>query len=79
MFIFTIFNFREFIIYIVLYTTVSIVYRNVDNPYFKDYFEKLCLQFRSYTDLIPISFVLGEFIRDLINALYTRYQHGVLY
>ena len=50
---------REFLIYISCYTAVSLLYRLVLTGGHKAYFEKLCLQFGHYTDLVPISFVLG--------------------
>nr|XP_039254757.1 uncharacterized protein LOC120331695 isoform X1 [Styela clava] len=65
--------YKEFIIYITLYTILSLVYRYVSHSDFKNYFEKLCLQFQSYTDLVPISFVLGFYVSMVVGRWWQQY------
>jgi len=52
---------REFLIYTSLYSLISVIYRFSLHGEQKKTFEKLCLQFNHYTDLVPISFVLGRY------------------
>ena len=54
--------FREFLIYSVLYLAIALTYRFLMKSDQKLFFEKLCLQFEHYTDLVPISFVLGKML-----------------
>ncbi|XP_053923938.1 bestrophin-1 isoform X2 [Cuculus canorus] len=51
--------YSEFLIFISLYFTISLVYRLILNESQRLMFEKLALYCNSYAELIPVSFVLG--------------------
>ncbi|NXS23436.1 BEST1 protein, partial [Mystacornis crossleyi] len=51
--------YSEFLIFISLYFTISLVYRLILSESQRLMFEKLALYCNSYAELIPVSFVLG--------------------
>uniref|UniRef100_A0A8C6UUL7 Bestrophin homolog n=1 Tax=Neogobius melanostomus TaxID=47308 RepID=A0A8C6UUL7_9GOBI len=58
--------YRELIIFTVLYYFFSVVYRYLLNKDQKQQFEKLSIYCDRYAELIPVSFVLGEFYVTLV-------------
>ncbi|XP_002130457.2 uncharacterized protein LOC100175557 [Ciona intestinalis] len=67
--------YKEFLIFITLYTILTVVYRALLHGESKVYFEKLCLQFQDYTDLIPISFVLGFYVTLIVGRWWSQLEH----
>ncbi|NXS12984.1 BEST1 protein, partial [Neodrepanis coruscans] len=51
--------YSEFLIFISLYFTISLIYRLLLTESQRLMFEKLALYCNSYAELIPVSFVLG--------------------
>ncbi|KAM9403483.1 bestrophin-3-like isoform 3-T4 [Salvelinus alpinus] len=51
--------YREFIVFVLLYTLVSLVYRFALSDPEKRFFEKLALHCNKYAEQIPVTFVLG--------------------
>ncbi|CAK8672576.1 unnamed protein product [Clavelina lepadiformis] len=67
--------YKEFVIFITLYCVVSMTYRFGMSRNGKEYFEKLCLQFEHYTDLIPISFVLGFYVSIVVGRWWSQFEN----
>ncbi|KAI2566977.1 bestrophin 3, partial [Homo sapiens] len=56
--------YREFIVFAVLYTAISLVYRLLLTGVQKRYFEKLSIYCDRYAEQIPVTFVLGFMTTD---------------
>ncbi|XP_032151298.1 bestrophin-3 isoform X5 [Sapajus apella] len=56
--------YREFIVFAVLYTAISLVYRLLLTGAQKRYFEKLSIYCDRYAEQIPVTFVLGFMTAD---------------
>ncbi|PNI29974.1 BEST3 isoform 8, partial [Pan troglodytes] len=56
--------YREFIVFAVLYTAISLVYRLLLTGAQKRYFEKLSIYCDRYAEQIPVTFVLGFMTTD---------------
>ncbi|XP_018429229.1 PREDICTED: LOW QUALITY PROTEIN: bestrophin-4 [Nanorana parkeri] len=65
--------YKEFLVFITLYTIVSLVYRLALNEEQKRMFEKVANYCNKYTDLIPVAFVLGFYVNLIINRWWAQY------
>ncbi|XP_064174578.1 bestrophin-3-like [Anguilla rostrata] len=65
--------YREFIVFAVLYSLLSIVYRLVLSDAQKRYFEKLSLYCDRYAEQIPVTFVLGFYVTLVVNRWWNQF------
>ncbi|KAM9015424.1 bestrophin-1 isoform 1-T1 [Ara ararauna] len=66
--------YSEFLIFISLYFTISLVYRLILNESQRLMFEKLALYCNSYAELIPVSFVLGFYVALVVSRWWAQYE-----
>ncbi|XP_006033403.1 bestrophin-1 isoform X1 [Alligator sinensis] len=64
----------EFLIFITLYFTISLIYRLVLNESQRLMFEKLALYCNNYAELIPVSFVLGFYVALVVSRWWAQYE-----
>uniref|UniRef100_A0A8C5R2B0 Bestrophin homolog n=1 Tax=Leptobrachium leishanense TaxID=445787 RepID=A0A8C5R2B0_9ANUR len=65
--------YREFFLFIGLYTALSIIYRFLlDDPQ-KRYFEKIALYCDKYAEQIPVTFVLGFYVTLVVNRWWNQF------
>ncbi|CAF90002.1 unnamed protein product [Tetraodon nigroviridis] len=62
--------YREFILFVVLYTLLSVIYRGEQQ---KRLFEKLSLYFDRYAEQIPVTFVLGFYVTLVVNRWWNQF------
>ncbi|XP_053325432.1 bestrophin-4 [Spea bombifrons] len=67
--------YKEFIVFVALYCTLSLTYRLMLNKHQKCQFEKVAKYCNKYTDLIPISFLLGFYVTLIINRWWAQYTN----
>ncbi|GIY47511.1 bestrophin-3 [Caerostris extrusa] len=65
---------REFLIFCLAYALISALYRSYFSLEQKIIFEKLVVFVDSFTDLIPLSFVLGFYVSLVIGRWWGQYQ-----
>ncbi|MBN3302311.1 BEST4 protein, partial [Amia calva] len=65
--------YKEFIVYAVLYTILSLTYRRLLNENQKIMFEKVAIYCKGQADLIPLSFVLGFYVTLVVNRWWNQY------
>ncbi|XP_061488811.1 bestrophin-4 isoform X1 [Rhineura floridana] len=65
--------YKEFIVFIFLYATLSVIYRHLLNADQKRLFAKVAQYCNSATDLIPLSFVLGFYVTLIVNRWWAQY------
>ncbi|XP_048883167.1 bestrophin-3-like isoform X2 [Brienomyrus brachyistius] len=65
--------YREFIVFAILYTILSIVYRLFLTDTQKLYFEKLSLYCDRYAEQIPVTFVLGFYVTLVVNRWWNQF------
>ncbi|XP_018431841.1 PREDICTED: bestrophin-3 [Nanorana parkeri] len=65
--------YREFLVFISLYTTLSVVYRLFLTDTQKRYFEKLSLYCDKYAEQIPVTFVLGFYVTLVVNRWWNQF------
>ncbi|XP_062339499.1 bestrophin-3-like [Osmerus eperlanus] len=65
--------YREFIVFVLLYTVLSIVYRLVLSDPQKRLFEKLSLYCDKYAEQIPVTFVLGFYVTLTVNRWWNQF------
>uniref|UniRef100_A0A663MMD1 Bestrophin homolog n=1 Tax=Athene cunicularia TaxID=194338 RepID=A0A663MMD1_ATHCN len=66
--------YSEFLIFISLYFTISLVYRLILSESQRLMFEKLALYCNSYAELIPVSFVLGFYVALVVSRWWAQYE-----
>ncbi|XP_064019516.1 bestrophin-1-like isoform X2 [Pogoniulus pusillus] len=66
--------YSEFLIFIFLYFTISLVYRLILSESQRLMFEKLALYCNSYAELIPVSFVLGFYVALVVSRWWAQYE-----
>ncbi|XP_068210208.1 bestrophin-4-like [Palaemon carinicauda] len=64
----------DLLIYSLCYYSCSAVYRLLLNDYQKMIFEKITLYCNHYSDLIPVSFVLGFYVSIVIQRWWAQYE-----
>ncbi|KAM4036685.1 bestrophin-3 isoform 1-T1 [Anomaloglossus baeobatrachus] len=65
--------YREFLLFISLYTTLSVIYRFFLTDSQKRYFEKLSLYCDKYAEQIPVTFVLGFYVTLVVNRWWNQF------
>ncbi|CAN7995401.1 unnamed protein product [Ixodes pacificus] len=65
--------YREMIIFCALYFTLSALYRHILNDDQKIVFESLAKYCEKFTDLIPLSFVLGFYVSIVVGRWWQQY------
>ncbi|KAG8005462.1 Bestrophin-3 [Nibea albiflora] len=65
--------YREFILFALLYTVLSIVYRLVLSEDQKRLFEKLSMYCDKYAEQIPVTFVLGFYVTLVVNRWWNQF------
>ncbi|XP_069575295.1 bestrophin-3-like isoform X1 [Brachyistius frenatus] len=65
--------YREFILFALLYTVLSVVYRHVLADYQKRLFEKLSMYCDKYAEQIPVTFVLGFYVTLVVNRWWNQF------
>ncbi|XP_024215433.1 bestrophin homolog 2 isoform X2 [Halyomorpha halys] len=60
-------------VYVMLYSTLSFAYRFLLNEKERTIFEKFSLHCQTYSDLIPVSFVLGFYVSIVIKRWWDQY------
>ncbi|XP_010212582.1 PREDICTED: bestrophin-1-like [Tinamus guttatus] len=66
--------YSEFLIFIALYFTISLVYRLILSESQRLMFEKLALYCNNYAELIPVSFVLGFYVALVVSRWWAQYE-----
>ncbi|KAF5398172.1 Bestrophin [Paragonimus heterotremus] len=64
----------EFLIFVFLYTILSLVYRFALYGVIKTYFENACLYCNKYNNIIPVPFVLGFYVALVVNRWWEQFQ-----
>ncbi|KAG2461848.1 BEST2 protein, partial [Polypterus senegalus] len=65
--------YKEFLVFATLYTALSLVYRLQLTADQRQLFEEVALYVNRYTDLIPLSFVLGFYVSLVVNRWWNQY------
>ncbi|XP_024592911.1 bestrophin-3 [Neophocaena asiaeorientalis asiaeorientalis] len=65
--------YREFIVFAVLYTAISFMYRLLLTGAQKRYFEKLSIYCDRYAEQIPVTFVLGFYVTLVVNRWWNQF------
>ncbi|XP_047430720.1 bestrophin-3-like [Mugil cephalus] len=65
--------YREFILFVLLYTVLSVVYRLVLSDHQKRLFEKLSMYCDKYAEQIPVTFVLGFYVTLVVNRWWNQF------
>ncbi|XP_035535911.1 bestrophin-3-like [Morone saxatilis] len=65
--------YREFILFALLYTVLSVVYRTVLSDQQKRLFEKLSMYCDKYAEQIPVTFVLGFYVTLVVNRWWNQF------
>ncbi|XP_048401378.1 bestrophin-1-like isoform X2 [Stegostoma tigrinum] len=66
--------YKEFLIFMLLYLTLSCIYRFMLEESQKRFFEKMAINCNNYADLIPMSFVLGFYVSLVVSRWWNQYQ-----
>ncbi|XP_010890325.1 bestrophin-3 [Esox lucius] len=65
--------YREFIVFVLLYTLMSLVYRLALPDHEKRVFEKVALHCNKFADQIPVTFVLGFYVTLVVNRWWNQF------
>ncbi|XP_026219948.1 bestrophin-3 [Anabas testudineus] len=65
--------YREFTLFVVLYTVLSVMYRLILSNYQKRLFEKLSIYCDRYAEQIPVTFVLGFYVTLVVNRWWNQF------
>ncbi|KAM7328189.1 bestrophin-3 isoform X3 [Alexandromys fortis] len=65
--------YREFVVFALLYTAISLVYRLLLTGAQKRYFEKLSIYCDRYAEQIPVTFVLGFYVTLVVNRWWNQF------
>ncbi|XP_029283890.1 bestrophin-3 isoform X2 [Cottoperca gobio] len=65
--------YREFILFVLLYSVLSVVYRLVLSDPQKRLFEKLSMYCDKYAEQIPVTFVLGFYVTLVVNRWWNQF------
>ncbi|XP_078128765.1 bestrophin-3-like [Sander vitreus] len=65
--------YREFFMFVLLYTVLSVVYRLVLSDQQKRLFEKLSMYCDKYAEQIPVTFVLGFYVTLVVNRWWNQF------
>ncbi|CAH2310589.1 bestrophin-4 [Pelobates cultripes] len=67
--------YKEFLVFVALYSLLSVTYRLMLSEDQKRHFEEVALYCNKYTDLIPISFLLGFYVNLIISRWWGQYTN----
>ncbi|KAH3878105.1 bestrophin-2-like [Dreissena polymorpha] len=67
--------YKETLVFCLLYTIISLIYRLGLSGDSKRTFEKLVAHCESYTNLIPVSFVLGFYVSVVVGRWWTQFTN----
>ncbi|XP_026779130.3 bestrophin-3 isoform X1 [Pangasianodon hypophthalmus] len=67
--------YREFLIFVLLYSILSFIYRWVLTDPQKRFFEKLSIYCDRYAEQIPVTFVLGFYVTLVVNRWWNQFQN----
>ncbi|XP_017566151.2 bestrophin-3 [Pygocentrus nattereri] len=67
--------YREFLVFALLYSILSVVYRWVLTDPQKRLFEKLSIYCDRYAEQIPVTFVLGFYVTLVVNRWWNQFQN----
>ncbi|KAF5891522.1 bestrophin-3 isoform X1 [Clarias magur] len=67
--------YREFLVFVLLYSSLSIIYRWVLTDPQKRLFEKLSIYCDRYAEQIPVTFVLGFYVTLVVNRWWNQFQN----
>ncbi|KAK6104007.1 Bestrophin RFP-TM chloride channel family protein [Brugia pahangi] len=67
--------FNELIIWMIAYASLSVLYNFVLSENYKRVFENICRLFTKYTDVMPITFMLGFFINIVVNRFWSSLRN----
>ncbi|XP_028810431.1 bestrophin-3-like isoform X2 [Denticeps clupeoides] len=67
--------YREFLVFALLYTVLSIIYRYFLSDPQKRQFENLSLYCDQYAEQIPVTFVLGFYVTLVVNRWWNQFQN----
>ncbi|XP_041936762.1 bestrophin-3-like [Alosa sapidissima] len=67
--------YREFLVFALLYTILSIIYRLVLTESQKRFFEKVSIYCDKYAEQIPVTFVLGFYVTLVVNRWWNQFQN----
>ncbi|XP_029350610.1 bestrophin-3-like isoform X2 [Echeneis naucrates] len=65
--------YREFALFVLLYTILSVVYRIILTDHQKRLFEKLSMYCDKYAEQIPVTFVLGFYVTLVVNRWWNQF------
>ncbi|XP_068442754.1 bestrophin-3-like [Clinocottus analis] len=65
--------YREFTVFLLLYTLLSLIYRLVLSDHQKRLFEKLSMYCDKYAEQIPVTFVLGFYVTLVVNRWWHQF------
>ncbi|XP_006275113.1 bestrophin-3 [Alligator mississippiensis] len=65
--------YREFLVFITLYTGISVLYRFFLTGRQKRFFEKLSIYCDQYAEQIPVTFVLGFYVTLVVNRWWNQF------
>ncbi|XP_033991660.1 LOW QUALITY PROTEIN: bestrophin-3-like [Trematomus bernacchii] len=65
--------YREFLVFLVLYSALSVVYRLALSERQKRQFEKLAMYCDKYAEQIPVTFVLGFYVTLVVNRWWNQF------
>ncbi|KAG7320129.1 hypothetical protein KOW79_015982 [Hemibagrus wyckioides] len=67
--------YREFLVFVLLYSLFSFIYRLVLTDPQKRFFEKLSIYCDRYAEQIPVTFVLGFYVTLVVNRWWNQFQN----
>ncbi|KAK3518198.1 hypothetical protein QTP70_033898 [Hemibagrus guttatus] len=67
--------YREFLVFVLLYSILSLIYRLVLTDPQKRFFEKLSIYCDRYAEQIPVTFVLGFYVTLVVNRWWNQFQN----
>ncbi|KAM9468053.1 bestrophin-3-like isoform 2-T2 [Clarias gariepinus] len=67
--------YREFLVFVLLYSILSIIYRCVLTDPQKRFFENLSIYCDRYAEQIPVTFVLGFYVTLVVNRWWNQFQN----
>ncbi|XP_066524984.1 bestrophin-3-like [Hoplias malabaricus] len=67
--------YREFLVFALLYTILSVVYRWILTDPQKRLFEKISIYCDRYAEQIPVTFVLGFYVTLVVNRWWHQFQN----
>ena len=65
---------HDFAAFFVVYALISIVYRNVLQGAYKQTFEMFCIYCERFSGLIPISFLTGFYVSQVVNRWWDQFM-----